>query len=518
MGNTSTDPARLAADIHELSYFVIGFCLSTPNDEWTIGGVDCPAAHRLELSLWDGNNERILRGNSAIPVPWMTITDTPRTLHLRLDWLRPAGIVRTDQLSVVGLPGGFRTGFSSTWPSPAVLDVPDRHSRAFSVVIDPAQVAGASGPNGRVLRIKAYASYATTAFRIGVGNIPVGFAFETEFPILVLYNGPQPTTSQQPANLGVSEGQPASFSVIASITPAAALTYQWSRRASASAAFAPIAGATAASHNLAATALSDHGAEFQVQVCAGSTRCVPSSVATLSVSAVTIAPVFTISPVDQMVAAGQTASLHAVATGAPLPQIRWQHAPAGSNSFADITGVPACGTTHSTSGAANVAASCTVDPLAVADSGQQLRHRHGDRRPGGTGHHAAARAADHHSRRQRQLQRHGKRHRAAELRLAAKRHQPAVAERRLQRRRLQRYRDLQQRRQHHHARRPVGRVQRRAGQRDGEQRRQPECSQQQRPTHREPDGHVRRKRPRLRRGADGTGAGSAMRRADSAAS
>ena len=370
MGNTSTDPARLAADIHELSYFVIGFCLSTPNDEWTIGGVDCPAAHRLELSLWDGNNERILRGNSAIPVPWMTITDTPRTLHMRLDWLRSAGIVRTHQLAVVGLPGSFRTGFSSTWPRPAVLDVPDRHSRAFSVVIDPAQVAGASGPNGRVLRIKAYASYATTAFRIGVGNIPVGFAFETEFPILVLYNGPQPTTSQQPANLGVSEGQPASFSVIASITPAAALTYQWSRRASASAAFAPIAGATAASHNLAATALSDHGAEFQVQVCAGSTRCVPSSVATLSVSAVTIAPVFTISPVDQMVAAGQTASLHAVATGAPLPQIRWQHAPAGSNSFADITGVPACGTTHSTSGAANVAASCTVDPLAVADSGR----------------------------------------------------------------------------------------------------------------------------------------------------
>ena len=374
MGNTSTDPARLAADIHDLSYFVIGFCSSTPNDGWTVGGVDCPAAHRLELSLWDGNNERIMRGNNRIPVPWMTITDTPRTLHLRLDWLRPAGIVRTDQLGVVGLPGGFRPGFSSTWPRPAVLDVPDSHSRDFSVVIDPAQVAGASGPNGRVLRIKAYASYTTTAFRIGVGNVPVGFEFETtDIPILVRYSGAQPTISQQPANLGVTEGQPANFAVQASITPTAALTYQWSRRANASAAFAPIIGATAASYNLAATALSDHGAEFQVQVCAGPTRCVPSNVATLSVSAVTIAPAFTTSPVDQMVVAGQTASLNAVATGSPLPQIRWQRAPAGSNSFADVTGVPACGTTHPTSGAANVAASCTVGPLTVGDSGQRYR-------------------------------------------------------------------------------------------------------------------------------------------------
>ena len=72
MGNTSTDPARLAADIHAQSYFMIGFCSSTPNDEWTIGGVDCPAAHRLELSLWDGNNERILRigfSNALFPSP-----------------------------------------------------------------------------------------------------------------------------------------------------------------------------------------------------------------------------------------------------------------------------------------------------------------------------------------------------------------------------------------------------------------------------------------------------------------
>ena len=372
MGNASGDPARLAADIHNLSFFVIGSCSSSVADLWTIGGANCPSGHQLHIEMFDGNQRvQLLRGPNGVQLPLWYVTDTPQTRDFHVRWTRPVGTNRIDEISVRGLGS---TGIRSDLPpGERNVSVNDDFSRFFRVTIDPAQVAGANSSNGKLLRIQAYASYTTTAFRIGVGNIPVGFAFETEIPILVRYNGPQPTISQQPANLGVSEGQPASFVVQASITPAAALTYQWSRRASASAAFAPIAGATAASHNLAATALSDHGADFQVRVCAGSTRCVPSSVATLSVSAVTIAPVFITSPVDQMVAAGQTASLHAVATGAPLPQIRWQRAPAGSNSFADVTGVPACGITPPPASAANVAASCTVGPLAVADSGQRYR-------------------------------------------------------------------------------------------------------------------------------------------------
>ena len=370
MGNTSVDPARLAADIHDLSYFVIGFCSSTPNDAWTIGGVDCPAAHQLELSLWDGNNQRIMRGNSAIPVPWMTITDTPRTLHMRLDWLRPAGIVRTDQLSVVGLPGSFRTGFTSTWPVPAVLDVADRYSRAFSVTIDPAQVAGASGPNGKVLRIKGYASYDTTAFRIGVGNIPVGFVFETtDIPILVRYTGALPAITQQPANAGVTVGQAASFSVAASGT---GLAYQWSRRANASATFADIAGATTAALAIAATALADDGAQFQVQVCAAPTRCVTSNTATLTVTQAAVAPVFSTHPTDQSVVAGQTASFSVVASGFPLPQLKWQ-SELSNGGFADVAGVATCGVTTPPATGTSVSATCTLGPLAVVQSGQRFR-------------------------------------------------------------------------------------------------------------------------------------------------
>ena len=372
MGNTSTDPERLAADIHDLSYFVIGFCSSTPNDGWTIGAVDCPAAHSLELSLFDGNNERIMRGNSRIPVPWMTITDTPRTLHLRLDWRRPAGIVRTDQLSVVGLPGGFRTGsFSSTWPSPAVRDVSDSHSRDFSVVIDPAQVAGASGPNGRVLRIKAYASYTTTAFRIGVGNVPVGFEFETtDIPILVRYSGAQPVISQQPANVGVIEGQPAPFSVAAS---GGTLSYQWQRRANASGTFAPITGATTATYNLASTTLADNGAQLQVLVCSAPTRCVTSNPATLTVTQAPVAPAFTTHPADISIIAGQTASFSVVATGTPLPSIRWEIAVAGTTNFADVIGHAACVPASPPTGSASTAATCTVGPFTTGHSGWRYR-------------------------------------------------------------------------------------------------------------------------------------------------
>lgn len=377
MQNVSEDPSRVAVDIDGLSYYVVGSCTST-NPTWTIGAVDCPGVdHQLELRLYPAGEEGgnpILIG-LGVNTPAWTVNDTPQTLFMNAFWRRPEGTNRTDQLAVVGWPSGFNgTGFRSDWGN-QVVDIAPRFGsfgKFFNVTIDPALVPFANTPNGKLLRVRAYASYSTTAFRVGVGNVGVGFEFQTDFPILVRYRGAQPTISQQPANLGVTEGQPASFTVQASITPAAALSYQWSRRANASATFAPITGATAAGYSLASTALVDDGAQFQVTVCAAPTRCITSSPATLSVTQLAVVPAFTLNPADLSAAAGQTASFSVTATGLPLPQLKWQSASA-TGGFADVAGVASCGVTAPPAAGTSASATCTLGPLTVGQSGQRFR-------------------------------------------------------------------------------------------------------------------------------------------------
>jgi sugar lactone lactonase YvrE len=375
MGNASTDPARLAADIDELSYFVLGTCSSTPTDVWTIGGVDCPSGHELRLTILDqqGTIVQVLRGPNGVQIPLWYVTDTPQTRTFMVWWTRPNGTNRSDEIAVFGTgASGVSAVFNSPWSSsrPPVVSLNRSANLPFTVTIDPAQVAGASGPNGKLLRVKATASYSTTAFRIGQGNIPVGFQFETDIPVLVRYTGALPAITQQPANVGVVEGQAANFTVAAS---GGTLSYQWSRRANGAAGFAAIAGATSAAYAIAATQLADDGAQFQVEVCAAPTRCITSNPATLAVTQAPVVPSFITSPSDLSVVAGQTASFSATANGVPLPQLKWQSAAAGSNNFADVAGIAACGVTAPPAGATSVAATCTVGPLAVGDSGQRYR-------------------------------------------------------------------------------------------------------------------------------------------------
>ena len=214
---------------------------------------------------------------------------------------------------------------------------------------------------------------------------------------------------QQPANAGVVEGQPASFSVAASITPAAALTYQWSRRADGSTPYAPIAGATAATFNLAATALTDNGSQFQVAVCAAPSLCVISQPGHARGHAEHRgAPSFTLQPANIAIVAGQTASFTVTATGNPLPRIDWQSATASDpNNFTSLSVAPNCVRTDPPASGTSTTATCTVGPLAIADSGRRCRggnqqlhhhqrggHAHGERRARGARHHSAARAPE----------------------------------------------------------------------------------------------------------------------------
>jgi hypothetical protein len=124
-----------------------------------------------------------------------------------------------------------------------------------------------------------------------------------------------PSITTPPANVSVTAGQPASFSVTAVGT--APLQYQWLRNG------AEIAGATAASYTIAATALADNGAEFGVRV-SNTVSSVTSATATLTVAAAAVAPTITAQPQSVTVTAGQTATFSVTAGGTAPLSYQWQ--------------------------------------------------------------------------------------------------------------------------------------------------------------------------------------------------
>lgn len=367
------------AAIASLSYLAVGVCSPNP------GGIAqsnvffevCPASSSLRWELLDGSGIAlpIPQPPNGHPQPVLLITQ-PTTLTLRLSWTRPNGLNRLDELDTgTGRDGPLvlRTpGF--TWGSgaPRAEQVNGSVVRTFTVAVDPAGVAGAGGPNGAVRNLWAQARY---RFQPPPPLARVDWSYDAFIPIRVRYLGvqPMPTISAPPANTGVVEGQPATFNVVATISPAAPLAYQWFRRPDANAAFTPIAGATQPSYTLTPATLADNGAQFQVEVCVqGTTRCVSSVPATLTVTRASVVPSFTMQPANLSVSAGQTASFTAVATGVPAPSIRWQTAAAGSATFTDLT-TTACPPTPAAASGDSTTATCTVGPVTIGENGRRYR-------------------------------------------------------------------------------------------------------------------------------------------------
>jgi hypothetical protein len=188
-----------------------------------------------------------------------------------------------------------------------------------------------------------------------------------------------PTITTQPANLTVTIGQIATFSVVAAGT--APFTYHWQRNN------ANIAGATSASYTTPATAAADNGANFRVVVTnsGGSTT---SNSAILTVLAAPVAPSIVTQPANQTVSAGQTATFSVVAAGTAPFTYQWQR------NNANIAGATfASYTTPATSAADNGAAfrvivtnsvnsvtsnSATLTVNAVASAGTDVTTFHND--------------------------------------------------------------------------------------------------------------------------------------------
>jgi uncharacterized protein (TIGR02145 family) len=124
-----------------------------------------------------------------------------------------------------------------------------------------------------------------------------------------------PTITTQPQLQSITEGQIATFSVVA--TGTAPLSYQWQKDT------VDISGATDFSYTTPATSLSDSGSLFRciVSNSAGSDT---SDNAMLIVNTNPVAPTITTQPTEQSVTEGQTATFTITATGTTPLTYQWQ--------------------------------------------------------------------------------------------------------------------------------------------------------------------------------------------------
>ena len=122
-----------------------------------------------------------------------------------------------------------------------------------------------------------------------------------------------PAIATQPADQTATTGQTATFSVTAT---GSSLRYQWRKDGT------DIAGATSSSYTTPATSSQDSGASFAVTV-NNSASAVSSSGATLTVSALPVAPAIATQPMPQTVTVGQTATFAVTVTGTS-PSFQWK--------------------------------------------------------------------------------------------------------------------------------------------------------------------------------------------------
>ena len=123
----------------------------------------------------------------------------------------------------------------------------------------------------------------------------------------------KPSITTQPANVTVTVGQTATFTVVAN--GSAPLSYQWTKNGTK-------VGTNSATYTTAATALTDNGAKIQVTV-TNAEGSAPSSTVTLTVDAASTKPSITTQPASVTVTVGQTATFTVAATGAAPLTYQW---------------------------------------------------------------------------------------------------------------------------------------------------------------------------------------------------
>jgi N-acetylneuraminic acid mutarotase len=140
-----------------------------------------------------------------------------------------------------------------------------------------------------------------------------------------------PIITTNPTNLTVTAGHTATFTAAASANPKA--TVQWQVSADGGNTFTNITGATSTTYRFTATA-AQNGDEYRA-VFTNTLGTTTTTAATLTVDTV---PIITTQPTNQTVAAGNSVSFTAAASGNPAPTVQWQVSTDGGLTFSIITG------------------------------------------------------------------------------------------------------------------------------------------------------------------------------------
>ncbi len=165
-----------------------------------------------------------------------------------------------------------------------------------------------------------------------------------------------PAIITQPANLSVTVGQTATFTVAASGTPVP--TFQWSRSNDGGGTWTAIVGARAATYTTPATVIGDHNAQFRVVV-SNSAGSATSKAAVLTVTVPTVAPAIGTQPANASVTVGQTATFTAAASGTPAPTFQWSRSNDAGKTWTAISGA--------------TAATYTTAAMVIGDNNAQFR-------------------------------------------------------------------------------------------------------------------------------------------------
>jgi photosystem II stability/assembly factor-like uncharacterized protein len=162
-----------------------------------------------------------------------------------------------------------------------------------------------------------------------------------------------PTFTQQPQSISVQSGQTASFTAVASGTPAPSI--QWYRVGSTNqpvgSVCPPGTGSTTCTYTTAPLSLSDNGAQFFARA-SNSAGSVDSNTVTLTVTGSATAPSITTQPADRTVTVGANATFTVAASGTAPLSYQW---------YRDGTAIPGAN-----------AASYTLTNAQLLDNGAQF--------------------------------------------------------------------------------------------------------------------------------------------------
>jgi hypothetical protein len=145
-----------------------------------------------------------------------------------------------------------------------------------------------------------------------------------------------PVVTVSPSSETLSVGQDAEFFAIGTGVPTP--TLQWMVEPAGSTTFSPISGATSETLDLGAATLAESGNKYEAVFNNGVGSPVTTSIATLTVTAATAAPVVTVNPAIQSVTVGHDTTFTAAATGTPTPTVQWMVEAAGTTTFSPISG------------------------------------------------------------------------------------------------------------------------------------------------------------------------------------